>query len=89
MDSVFPTDVREFDADDRISFSRLDNKFIAVHDDGTEYEFDAEHKRWVPTEDEPLEHEAHEYGGESSAHGAEQNGSRKRRNGSGNGPEVR
>ncbi|KAG5949992.1 hypothetical protein E4U53_005576, partial [Claviceps sorghi] len=55
MDLTFPTDVQEFDADDRISFSRLDNKFIAVHDDGTEYEFDPEWKRWVPTEEEPLE----------------------------------
>ncbi|KAG6014793.1 hypothetical protein E4U43_006120 [Claviceps pusilla] len=54
MDLTFPTDVQEFDADDRISFSRLDNKFIAVHDDGTEYEFDPEWKRWIPTEDEPL-----------------------------------
>ncbi|KAG6057344.1 hypothetical protein E4U17_001421 [Claviceps sp. LM77 group G4] len=55
MDLTFPTDVQEFDADDRISFSRLDNKFIAVHDDGTEYEFDAEWKRWLPTEEEPLD----------------------------------
>ncbi|KAG5973948.1 hypothetical protein E4U58_003880 [Claviceps cyperi] len=55
MDLTFPTDVQEFDADDRISFSRLDNKFIAVHDDGTEYEFDSEWKRWLPTEEEPLD----------------------------------
>ena len=55
MDVPFPTDVREFDADERISFSKLDNKFIAVHDDGTEFEFDAELKKWVPTEEEPLE----------------------------------
>jgi HIV Tat-specific factor 1 len=57
MDVPFPTDVREFDSDERISFSKLDNKFIAVHDDGTEFEFDAELKKWVPTEEEPLEDE--------------------------------
>ncbi|RFU73395.1 hypothetical protein TARUN_8855 [Trichoderma arundinaceum] len=57
MDLPFPTDEQEFDSDDRISFSKLDNKFIAVHDDGTEFEFDAELKKWVPTEEEPLEDE--------------------------------
>ncbi|KAG5928498.1 hypothetical protein E4U42_000570 [Claviceps africana] len=67
MDLTFPTDVQEFDADDRISFSRLDNKFIAVHDDGTEYEFDPEWKRWVPTEEEPLEDgEAARHAGQTS-----------------------
>ncbi|UKZ79563.1 hypothetical protein TrVFT333_007321 [Trichoderma virens FT-333] len=55
MDLPFPTDVQEFDSDERISFSKLDNKFIAVHDDGTEFEFDADQKKWVPAEEEPLE----------------------------------
>ncbi|KAL7789404.1 hypothetical protein V8C37DRAFT_214708 [Trichoderma ceciliae] len=57
MDVPFPTDIQEFDSDDRISFSKLDNKFIAVHDDGTEFEFDADLKKWVPTEEEHLEDE--------------------------------
>lgn len=82
MEAVFPTDVREFDADDRISFSKLDNKFIAVYDDGTEYEFDAEAKRWVPIEDEPLEHDAQEYGGENASYEEEEHGAKKRKNGS-------
>lgn len=55
MDVPFPTDVQEFDSDDRISFSKLDNKFIAVHDDGTEFEFDPELKKWTPIEEEPLD----------------------------------
>lgn len=55
-----PTAVEVFDQDDRISFSKLDNKYLAVHDDGTEFEFDAASRRWVLAEDEPLEpHEAH------------------------------
>jgi HIV Tat-specific factor 1 len=51
---TFPTDQAEFDSDERISFSRLDNKYIAVVDDGTEYEFDKDLKRWVPIIDEEL-----------------------------------
>ncbi|KAK3995404.1 putative nuclear mrna splicing factor-associated protein [Cladorrhinum sp. PSN332] len=44
----------DFDQDDRISFSRLDNKYIAVQEDGTEYEFDEGLKRWVPMIDDEL-----------------------------------
>lgn len=55
MDVPFPTDVQEFDSDDRISFSKLDNKFIAVHDDGTEFEFDPELKRWTAIEQEAID----------------------------------
>lgn len=50
----FPTNTDEFDQDDRISFSKLDNKYIAVQDDGTEYEFDQDFKRWIPMLDEAL-----------------------------------
>jgi HIV Tat-specific factor 1 len=52
--SSFPTDPSEFDADDRISFSKLDNKFLLVVSDGTEYEFDDAIKRWIPVVDEAL-----------------------------------
>ena len=51
---TFPTDKEEFDQDERISFSKLDNKYIAVQDDGTEYEFDEGLKRWLPIIDEAL-----------------------------------
>jgi len=51
---TFPTSLDEFDKDERISFSRLDNKYIAVQDDGTEYEFDTGLKRWIPMIDEAL-----------------------------------
>ncbi len=50
----FPTDPAEFDTDDRISFSKLDNKHIAVQSDGAEYEFDPDLKRWLPVLDEDL-----------------------------------
>lgn len=56
--AAFPTNIQEFDADDRISFSKLDSKFIAVHDDGTEYEFDADLKKWQPLDEEALDAEA-------------------------------
>jgi HIV Tat-specific factor 1 len=52
--SSFPTDPAEFDADDRISYSKLDNKFLLVQDDGTEFEFDDALKRWVSLLDEAL-----------------------------------
>jgi HIV Tat-specific factor 1 len=52
--SSFPTDHSEFDSDDRISFSKLDNKFLLVQEDGTEYEFDDTIKRWIPILDEAL-----------------------------------
>lgn len=76
MELPFPTEVPEFDSDDRISFSKLDNKFIAVHDDGSEFEFDTNLRRWVPAEyDEQVEDD------DSSA-------SRKRKTPSQNGTEV-
>ena len=46
--STFPKNPEEFDADPRVSFSKLDNKFILEADDGQEYEFDDALKRWVP-----------------------------------------
>ena len=51
---AFPINPEEFDADERISFSRVDNKFILVQEDGTEFEFDDAIKRWVSTVDEAL-----------------------------------
>ncbi|MCJ1252486.1 hypothetical protein MMC24_000292 [Lignoscripta atroalba] len=52
--STFPQNPEEFDADPRISFSKLDQKFILEADDGQEYEFDDALKRWVPVLDEAL-----------------------------------
>ena len=46
--SGFPANPEDFDADSRISFSKLDNKFILEADDGQEFEFDNALKRWVP-----------------------------------------
>lgn len=48
---TFPTDISQFDDDERISYSRLDRKYIAVQDDGTEFEFDQSLKRWIPLAD--------------------------------------
>ena len=50
----FPTDPADFDSDTRISFSKLDSKFLLVQEDGTEYEFDESLKRWIPVLDEAL-----------------------------------
>ena len=44
----FPKSPSEFDADDRISFSKLDGKFLLETDEGTEFEWDTAVRRWVP-----------------------------------------
>ncbi|SLM41302.1 nuclear mrna splicing factor-associated [Lasallia pustulata] len=52
--SGFPQSPEDFDADPRISFSKLDGKFILEADDGQEYEFDDALKRWVLVLDDAL-----------------------------------
>ncbi|KAH7171102.1 hypothetical protein EDB81DRAFT_837638 [Dactylonectria macrodidyma] len=88
MGSIFPTDVREFDSDDRISFSKLDNKFIAVHDDGSEYEFDVDSKRWLPAAEGHDAPDPHEPLNDNKKYAAEDEGKRKRKNGLGNDFEI-
>ena len=46
--STFPQNPEEFDADPRVSFSKVTNKFILEAEDEQEYEFDDALKRWVP-----------------------------------------
>ncbi|KAL2879931.1 hypothetical protein SGCOL_004650 [Colletotrichum sp. CLE4] len=50
-----PTFVEDFGSDERISFSKLDNKYLAVLDDGTELEFDPATSTWAEAADEPIE----------------------------------
>ena len=45
----FPQDPAEFDSDPRVSFSKLDEKFILEAEDGQEYTYDTVLKRWIPT----------------------------------------
>ncbi|OJJ63494.1 hypothetical protein ASPSYDRAFT_38062 [Aspergillus sydowii CBS 593.65] len=52
--SNFPQDPSEFDNDPRISFSKLDDKFILETEDGQEYSYDTILKRWIPTVDDDL-----------------------------------
>ncbi|RHZ69679.1 hypothetical protein CDV55_108065 [Aspergillus turcosus] len=52
--SNLPQDPAEFDSDPRISFSKLDNKFILETEDGQEFEYDTVFKRWIPTVDDDL-----------------------------------
>ena len=47
--SDFPQSPSAFDADDRISWSRVDEKFILESEQGTEYSWDKALRRWVPT----------------------------------------
>ncbi|KAK9769363.1 putative RRM domain-containing protein [Seiridium cardinale] len=78
----FPTNLDEFETDDRISFSKLDNKYIAVQDDGTEFEFDTQLKRWIPTlDEEELAAQRRMYGGSPDDDQADstENGNKRKR----------
>lgn len=44
----FPQSPSAFDSDPRISFSKLDQKFILETEDGEEFEYDSGLKRWIP-----------------------------------------
>lgn len=44
----FPVNYEDFQADSRISWSRISNKWTLEADDGSEYEFDDSLKRWIP-----------------------------------------
>ncbi|KAI9801036.1 MAG: hypothetical protein M1825_003571 [Sarcosagium campestre] len=52
--STFPRTSEEFEADARVSFSKVDQKWILEADDGAEFEFDEALKRWLPVMDETL-----------------------------------
>lgn len=47
--SNFPQDPSEFENDPRVSFSKLDDKYILETEDGQEFEYDSALKRWIPT----------------------------------------
>ena len=79
----FPTNIQEFDADDRISFSKLDGKFIAVRDDGTEYEFDADLKTWQPLDEDALDTEVPQKAENSARASSESSNLGKRKHGAG------
>ncbi|KAL7629371.1 hypothetical protein AAE478_000891 [Parahypoxylon ruwenzoriense] len=86
----FPTDLQEFELDERISFSKLDKKYIAVQDDGSEFEWDAQLKRWIPVVDEELlAQQQSAYGGGADDNSSSTNSNnipnKKRKNGQGNG----
>jgi HIV Tat-specific factor 1 len=44
----FPQSPSSFDADPRVSFSKLDDKFILETEEGNEFEWDTALKRWIP-----------------------------------------
>ncbi len=48
IQSGFPPSPSAFDADPRVSFSKLDDKFILETDEGNEFEWDTALRRWIP-----------------------------------------
>ncbi len=51
---MFPSDPAQFDADDRISFSKISNKFLLETEDGREFEWDEALRRWTEQLDDGL-----------------------------------
>lgn len=71
FNSNFPQTPEQFDDDPRVSFSKLDQKWILETEDGAEYEYDAALKRWIPSVCAPF----HSPGRSSaSCQGADENG---------------
>ncbi|RDA96056.1 hypothetical protein CP533_5828 [Ophiocordyceps camponoti-saundersi (nom. inval.)] len=77
MEVGFPTNPDDFKDDDRISYSKQDDKFIAVHEDGTEFEFDTELKQWIPMDDES--DDTQDNGGDDAKSETEEENQKKRR----------
>ena len=46
---AFPQTPDDFENDSRVSYSKLDNKYILEDDGGTEWEFDESLQKWVPS----------------------------------------
>ncbi|EPS40750.1 hypothetical protein H072_5414 [Dactylellina haptotyla CBS 200.50] len=59
----FPVTMEGLNEDDRVSFSRISQKYTLEQEDGTEYEFDEKLKRWYEVLDDSLaEEQAKAYG---------------------------
>lgn len=45
---AFPQSPEDFENDERVSYSKLDQKWILEEEDGQEWEFDEGARRWIP-----------------------------------------
>lgn len=46
---AFPKTVEDFENDPRVSFSKLNSKYILETDEGTEWEYDEARQQWMPS----------------------------------------
>ena len=46
--SAFPHSLSAFESDPRVSYSKLDEKYILESDEGEEYEWDTALWKWIP-----------------------------------------
>lgn len=46
---IFPSKVEDFEADARVSFSKLEGKWILEEDNGSEWAYDDQLRRWIPS----------------------------------------
>ena len=77
----FTTNPEEFDADNRISFSRVSQKFLLETEDGEEFEWEDVLKRWVPVVDDALLEEQRKAYGGADGGDEETTAGKKRKNG--------
>lgn len=59
LQTGFPQSPSAFDADERVSFSTLDDKFILETAEGNEFEWDTALRRWIPVVGLTAMHEHH------------------------------
>lgn len=45
----FPRQTEDFRNDSRVSYSKLENKWMLEEDNGTEWEYDESAQRWIPS----------------------------------------
>lgn len=46
---AFPQQLEDFERDARVSFSKLEGKWLLEDDDGSEWEYDEARARWIPS----------------------------------------
>lgn len=80
--TAFPQTPEDFESDSRVSYSKLEQKWLLEDDDGSEWEFNESLAKWVPATDEALleqQRAAYAVAGVNEAEPAQNHQSKKRK----------
>ncbi|KAJ9663803.1 hypothetical protein H2201_005524 [Coniosporium apollinis] len=80
--TAFPQTPEDFESDSRVSYSKLEQKWLLEDDDGSEWEFNEALAKWVPATDEALleqQRAAYAVAGVNEAEPAQNHQSKKRK----------